>query len=68
MYRLLLLILLISSALPAIDEIDEQGQYIPVYFAELLDAEIYNPNTAYLLGVGGFIFIDISNTSNPRFM
>jgi hypothetical protein len=59
---LLLVILEIGSAE---DEFKLQGRYLPYFFAELLDAEMYARDTIYVVGVGGFIFFDVSNISNP---
>jgi hypothetical protein len=47
------------------DEITPLGTYEPNFFAELLDVEILDINTAYILGVGGFIFMDISTPNQP---
>jgi hypothetical protein len=50
------------------DEFAQEGTYTPNFFSELLDAEIYSPNVLYIVGVGGFIFVDISDISQPDFM
>ena len=68
MRKSILFVFLLYFSVWAIDEIELQGQYTPNYFSELLDAEIYNKNIAYILGVGGFIFVDIKQLDSPRFI
>jgi hypothetical protein len=50
------------------DEFALQGIYTPDFFSELLDAEIYSPTELYIVGVGGFIFVDITDLGNPGFI
>lgn len=61
---------MLCSVFPAIaqDEFLETGVEEFTFFVEILDAEIYpdNPNLIYLLGVGGLLFIDVSEADNPR--
>jgi len=64
----ILFVLLIITSTMAQDEFVPEGIYTPVYFSELLDAEIYSYNLLYMVGVGGFIFVDISNINNPQFV
>lgn len=58
------------SISPAIaqDEFLETGVEEFTFFVEILDAEVYpdNPDLIYVLGVGGFLFIDVSEADNPR--
>ena len=61
----LVLSIMVSTLCFAQDEIIQQGVYNPNFFAELLDVEILDANVVYILGVGGFIFIDISNINQP---
>ncbi len=68
LYKIALLILIVYLSVWAIDEIDPLGEYTPNYFAELLDVEIYNNDVAYIVGVGGFIFIDIRSINKPKFI
>lgn len=63
-----IIILLCIAAGFAQDEVIPQGTFSPFFFAELLDVEIYSPNIAYVVGVGGFVFMDISNLTNPSFI
>jgi len=63
---LFVLLSIISSI--AQDEFALEGMYTPNYFSELLDAEIYSSNILYIVGVGGFIFVDISSINNPQFI
>jgi hypothetical protein len=65
---ILIFVLILPVLCFAQDEIIQQGVYNPNFFAELLDVEILNPNVAYILGVGGFVFIDISNINQPSLM
>jgi hypothetical protein len=50
------------------DELVEQGNLDFPWLAELLDAEIYpsSPDVIYIIGVGGYKFIDVSDLSNPQ--
>ncbi len=67
MIRRILYILLCSTILWAQDEIIDQGSVGFQFFAEILDAEVYpdNPDIVYVLGVGGFLLMDVSDISNP---
>ena len=67
-YLFFLISLLISSIAPAQDEFDDQGTFTPNFFAELLDVENYDDSTIYVLGVGGIIFLDVSDMQNPSFI
>ncbi len=50
------------------DEFRETGIEEFTFFVEILDAEVYpdNPDLIYVLGVGGFLFIDVSDTNEPQ--
>jgi hypothetical protein len=50
------------------DEFSLEGMYTPDFFAELLDAEMYSATELYIVGVGGFVFVDVSNAANPNFI
>ena len=63
-----LLILSFTIISFAQDEFALEGIYTPQFFSELLDAELYSPTELYIVGVGGFIFVDISNISNPNYI
>lgn len=67
-HLILVFLLMLPVFCVAQDEIIQQGVYNPNFFAELLDVEILNPNVAYILGVGGFVFIDISNINQPSLL
>lgn len=58
--------LLIISLAFGQDEIKPRGNYVPSFFAELLDAEVYSPGMVYIVGVGGFVFMDVSDMANPQ--
>lgn len=65
--RLLLFLLLGCLALlKAQDEFTPTGLYNPNFFAELLDVEVYSDDLIYTFGVGGFVFLDISSSNNPK--
>lgn len=66
--KIIIIFLMFPVLCFAQDEIIQHGVYNPNFFAELLDVEILNPNVAYILGVGGFVFIDISNINQPSLM
>lgn len=63
---MLILIFILSNITSAQDEFMQEGIYIPPFFSELLDAEIYSQNELYMIGVGGFIFVDISDINSPN--
>lgn len=66
-YFATLTLLLISLSF-AQDEFAPQGSYFPNFFSELIDAEVYNYDIVYIVGVGGFIFMDMSTLANPTFI
>lgn len=52
------------------DDLVELGNESYPFFVELLDVEFYpdSADVAYLTGVGGFLFVDISDMTNPRLL
>ncbi len=63
--NVLFIVLIFMTMLGAQDEFTAQGDYIPYYFAELLDVEVYSPTMIYTFGVGGLALLDISDISDP---
>ena len=63
-----LLILSFTIISFAQDEFALEGIYTPQFFSELLDAELYSPTELYIVGVGGFVFVDISEITSPSFI
>ena len=66
MKRILILFFLVVNISLAQDEFTPLGTFYPDFFAELLDAEIYSPTKVYTIGVGGFVFVDVSNVDKPE--
>ena len=62
-----LLIILLSIGVFAQDEFVETGTTSYPFFVEILDAEIHpdNSDIVYVVGVGGFFFMDVADMSNP---
>ena len=58
MKKIIIIIFLFSISKFSIaqDEFVQHGTYIPQFFSELLDAEIYSQNELYIVGVGGVHF------------
>ncbi|GAB4376169.1 MAG: hypothetical protein Kow0042_22230 [Calditrichia bacterium] len=65
---LILLPFLTITLLIAQDEFTPRGTFTPSFFAELLDVEVYSSNVIYVVGVGGFVFIDVSDVGNPIYL
>jgi len=66
MLRILSLTLLLFSSILAQDEFLNLGTYSPNYFSEFLDTEIYTQDTIMAFGVGGLVFLDVTESNNPR--
>ncbi len=66
----ILFILILFGPLLAQDELARLGDIGFSFFAEILDAEIYSsppePDVVFIVGVGGFLFMDVSDMSNPQ--
>lgn len=67
-YLTLACLLAFAGLVQGQDDLLPRGTYFPTYFSELLDVEMYNSSTAYVMGVGGFIFLDVSNPNFPTFL
>ncbi len=65
--KLMLILILLCAQLPAQAELESRGVYTPNFFAELLDAEMYSDEMLYIVGVGGFIFVNVADPDNPKF-
>ncbi len=61
-----LLNLFLFSDLPAQDEFRQTGDFFPNIFSELVDVESFSPDTIYTFGVGGLMFVDISDPYSPE--
>jgi hypothetical protein len=63
--RIAVFIITLTCLVSGQDEIERIGHFPPLEFWEWLDVEVYSENIVYVFGVGGVLFLDVADPSNP---